>query len=605
MRQVFLVSAVAIASTLMGCSSPPDPGQVRFRVHATPPPDDALLSPLSDPRATAIELRDGKTDMVLARSRFDAVPAGMSPNIDLDLGSVPVSEPRDLRMLSVGAAGQQVLGLALSRDVSWGYGNQTDIVLELRRPLVFFGGNNKLLAQSPPSDPVFAPNQQIYTLLKDETKLRVLDPNAGNPLISQYDMQFDKAGGAASPVVAAAGSFDGQSLLLASRAGKLHVVDTLKLEDRGSVDLDATLPAQAIVIDPQDKAAVVLSYLKPPQSMGRVGRIVFLRDLGGLRSRTTDGSPLSIDVQSTVSSPVSPPIAAAYAPNGRIDILHSPPPLLNDQPDCTTLSGEGKSTLRSYDPQTGAQLELVSLPYTTAVAYNDQGERVLVQPCVQVPGAKRPGRVVVGADRIVLAAPGVADIAVVGSALVTVGAEDVTDDRSVTMRAAIRVLEPNTTVWRTSHFDLPTWTIPYRVTTGIPHAVSILLAPTDVLSYSIAVTPDRARALVLMRVQHRTFPSGRGVFVFRDTPTNEVCYMRWSGYMYHVVSVNLQSGSREQDYVVGVQNQTCRATFYNSAGTDTGFACFTACDPTDSNPYLIGYQDGYIPSAASVLFGRR
>jgi hypothetical protein len=75
--------------------------------------------------------------------------------------------------------------------------------------------------------------------------------------------------------------------------------------------------------------------------------------------------------------------------------------------------------------------------------------------------------------------------------------------------------------------------------------------------------------------------------------------------MYHVVSVNLQSGSREQDYVVGVQNQSCRATFYNdTTGADTGSACFSACAP-GSGPYLNGYQDGYIPSAASVLFGRR
>jgi hypothetical protein len=605
MRQVFFVSAVALASTLAACSSTPNPGQVRFRVHATPPPDDLLLSPLSDARASAIELRDGKTDQVLARSRFDAVPAGMSPNIDLDLGSVGVSEPRDLRMLAVGSGGQQVLGLALSRNVSWGYGSETDVVLELRRPLVFFGGSSRLLAPVAPPDPIFAPNLQLYSPLKDETKLRVLDPNAGNPLISQYDLQFDKVGGLASPVIAAAGTFDGQSLLVASRAGKLHVVDTLKLEDRGSIDLDPNLPAQAIVVDPQDQAAVVLSYLKPPQTTGRVGRIVFLRDLGGLRSRTTDGSPLAVDVQSTMAALVAPPVAAAYAPSGRVDILHSPPALLDGQPDCINLAGEGKSTLRTYDPQTGAQTELVSLPYTTAVAYNDKGERVLVQPCMQVPGANRPGRVVVGEGRIVLPAPGAADIAVVGSALVTVGSEDVKDERGVTMRAAVRVLEPNTTTWRTSHFDLPIWTIPFRITVGIPHAVSIVLAPTDVLSYGIAVTPDRARALVLLRVQHRTFPSARGLYVFDDDVAGVTCYLKWSGYTYHVASVNLQSGSREQDYVVGVQNQQCRATFYSdTSGNDLGTACFSACSPAAS-PYLNGYQDGYIPSAASVLFGRR
>jgi len=605
MRQVFLVSAVALASTLGGCASPVDPGQVRFRVHATPPPDDALLSPLTDPRASSIELRDGRSNALVGSSRFDALKSGEVPSLDLDLGGISVSEPRDLRMLALGTAGQQVLGLALSRNVSWGYGKETEVVLELRRPLVFFGGSGKLIAPVAPPMASFAPNQQIYTPLRDESKLRVIDPNAANPLISQYDLQFDKSGGLSSPVIAAAGTFDGQSLLVASQAGKLHVVDTLKLEDRGSIDLDPSLPAQSIVIDPQDRAAVLLSYLRPPQTTGRVGRILFVRDLGGLRSRTTDGSPLSLDVMSSSAAPLAPPIAATYAPSGRIEVLHAPPPLSTDQPDCVALAGDGKALLRSYDPMTGAQIEEISLPYTTAVTYNDKGERILVQPCTLVPGAMRPGRVVIGGDRIVLKAPGVTDIAVVGDALVTVGADDVVDDRSVNMRAAVRVLEPNTTDWRTSYFDLPIWTIPFNITGGVPHGVSIFLSPTDVMSYGIAVTPDRARALVLLRVQHRTYPTSRGVFIFRDDTASVTCYMKWSGYTYHVASVNLQSGSREQDYVVGVQNQSCRATFYNSTtGVDSGAACFSACSP-GSTPYLNGYQDGYIPSAASVLFGRR
>ena len=145
------------------------------------------------------------------------------------------------------------------------------------------------------------------------------------------------------------------------------------------------------------------------------------------------------------------------------------------------------------------------------------------------------------------------------------------------------MLEPNTTDWRTSYFDLPIWTIPFNITVGIPHGVSIFLAPTDVISYGIAVTPDRARALVLMRVQHRTYPTSRGVFIFDDDTANVTCYMKWSGYTYHVASVNLQSGSREQDYVVGVQNQSCRATFYNATtGVDSGSACFSACSPGSS-----------------------
>lgn len=590
---------------------------MRFRVHATPPPDDSALSPLTDPRVSAIELRDGQSDAVLARSRFDPTPAGTAPSIDLDLGKIDISQQRDLRMLAVGAAGQQVLGLALSRDVSWAFGEQKEIVLELRRPLVFFGGSNRLIAPVMPLDdsgnyaPSFAPNQQIYAPLKDEYKLRVIDPNSVNPLLSAYDRDFDSTGGALSPVTAAAGTFDGQSLLVASLAGKLHVVDTLKLEDQGSVALDPGIPAQSVIVDPRDRSATVLHYARPPQATGRVGRIVFFKDLGGLRARTGDGSPLTVQIDSTVSAPVGPPIAAAYAPSGTIDVVHAPPPLLLGQPDCAMLAGEGKASLRRYDPMTGALSDQISLPYTTSVAYTANGERVLVQPCTQVAGAMRPGRVVIqhkdgdtSADRV-LPAPGVADVAVVGNALIAVGAEDSADSAATTMRAAIRILEPNTNDWRTSYFDLPNWPIPWRITTGIPHALSIFFAPTDVMGYSIAVTPDRARALVLLRVQHRTYPTRRGVYVYDLTSPTRICYMKWSGYTYHVVSVNLQSGAREQDYVVGVQNQTCSSTFYNSTGSDLGMACIASCDPADTNPFLIGYQDGYIPSAASVLFGRR
>ena len=99
------------------------------------PPDDALLSPLTDPRASSIELRDGRSNVLVGSSRFDALKSGEVPSLDLDLGGISVSESRDLRMLALGTAGQQVLGLALSRNVAWGYGKETEVVLELRRPL--------------------------------------------------------------------------------------------------------------------------------------------------------------------------------------------------------------------------------------------------------------------------------------------------------------------------------------------------------------------------------------------------------------------------------------------------------------------------------------
>ena len=83
--------------------------------------------------------------------------------------------------------------------------------------------------------------------------------------------------------------------------------------------------------------------------------------------------------------------------------------------------------------------------------------------------------------------------------------------------------------------------------------------------------------------------------------------MQWSGYTYHVLLVNLQNGAREQDYLVGVQNRTCSSGWkcVNATCPDAGVACLSPCDPTDPDRYLIGYKDGYVPGAASVLFGRR
>ncbi|HMY58300.1 MAG TPA: hypothetical protein PK472_08600, partial [Pseudomonadota bacterium] len=122
----------------------------------------------------------------------------------------------------------------------------------------------------------------------------------------------------------------------------------------------------------------------------------------------------------------------------------------------------------------------------------------------------------------------------------------------------------------------------------------------DVNGYQLAVTPDRARALSLLRVQHKV----RGLFLTYLGSSNQYrCYIDWSGYSYHVALLNLQSGAREQDYIVGFQNQDCASRVYDSTNTYIG-TCLPACDPADPKPYLRGFQDGYVPSAASVLFGR-
>ncbi|HMY57339.1 MAG TPA: hypothetical protein PK472_03755, partial [Pseudomonadota bacterium] len=202
----------------LGCSqSAPNPGAVRFLVRATPAPDDTVLSPLRDLRVTALELRDARTDDSLARSRFDPPASSVtgSPMLPaLDLGSLQVSESRDLRLLALGAAGQQLLGMALTRDVSWKFGESKDITLELRRPLFFFSGSPKLVAPVPPTDPIFAPSRRIYEPLRDETKLRVIDPNSVTPLLSIYDRWIDPYNPSpgvtsAQPVSAAAGTYDG------------------------------------------------------------------------------------------------------------------------------------------------------------------------------------------------------------------------------------------------------------------------------------------------------------------------------------------------------------------------------------------------------------
>ncbi len=609
----FAVGLVGAAATLGagGCSTPLDPGAVSFVVRTTPAPDDQVLSPLLDPRVSAIELRDATHDDLLARTRFDPPQAGVAALTHLDLPPLMVSGPRDLRMLALGAAGQQVLGVALTRSAQWRFGEAQTVALELRRPLFFFGGGGaKLTPILNPQNSVFAPVRQLFAPLADETKLRVVDPNSVMPLLAAYDRKLDPTQ-ARPDVTAAAGTFDGQSLLVANFAGNLHVVDTLSLTDQRSVALPTAgvMLAQSIVVDSADSSAVVLLAPPSPPMVGQAGRVVFLRDLPGLRSGTSaDGDPVTVDIASTAQSPVGPPLSAAYAPDGLVDVVFARPPLQVGQPDCISLAGSGQAILRRYDPKTAMPREQLSVPYTTAVAYTGAGERVLVQPCVTPSGQARSGQVVIqrsGGDKI-LPAAGVADVAATRSTLIAVGRDDVADNPAANIHATVNILQASADKWSTSQFDLSPWLVPYRITldgSGNPYTSSldISFSPTDVLVYSIAVTPDRGRALALMRVQHKT----RGVFLSTAGSGSATvnCFVDWSGYTYHVLLINLQSGAREQDYLVGVQNQTCGSRSFDSQNKPLG-ACFTPCDPADANPYLIGYASGYIPSAASVLFGR-
>lgn len=595
----------------VGCSAPPpDTGSVRFLVRTTPAPDDVVLSPLRDVRVTALELRDARTDDLLSRGRFEpTTPAS------LNLGFVPVSETRDVRLLALGAAGQQLLGMALARDVSWRFGETQQVTLEMRRPLFFFGGGDKLVPLKVPPDPVFAPTRQLFTRLREETKLRVIDPNSVEPLLSMYDRQFDTYNPSpgvttAPPTSATAGTYDGQSLLLGNTLGKFHVVDTLRLEDQASFELPEFVshPPQAIVVDPLDRTAVVLQYAKGSKTEGKIGILSFVRNLPGLRSRLSrDGELLAVSIETKAASPIGQPLSAAYSLDGSVDVVFGKPPAQTGEPDCQTLGNGDVSVLRRYNPQTGEQLESRSLPYTVGVAYTAGGDQVLLQPCTTVPGANRPGRVVIAksSGQKVLSAPGVVAMSTIGSALVGVGRDDGVDSPTLAAKARIYVLEAGAEKWSASDFDLAAWQIPYRITVsadGKPYvsSVDIAMSPTDAMGYALAVTPDRARALSLVRVQHKV----RGLFISLLGSSNQYrCFMDFSGYSYHVVLLNLQSGAREQDYIVGVQNQDCASRVYDSNNNYVG-TCLPACDPLDPQPYLLGFAQGYAPVAASVLFGR-
>jgi hypothetical protein len=430
------------------------------------------------------------------------------------------------------------------------------------------------------------------------------------PLLAAYDRQLDSSQ-VTQDVTAAVGTFDGQSLLVANAAGNLHIVDTLSLVDQRGIALPTAggMLAKQLLVDSADSAAVVLLAPANPPPVGLSGRLLFLRKLAALRSaQSPDGDPLAVDINSTLQSPVGPPLSAVFAPDGLVDVIFAKPPLQVGQPDCTTLAGSGQALLRRYDPQTGMPREQQSLPYTTAVAYTAAGERVLVQPCVTPAGSNRSGQIVIqraGGDKL-LPAAGVADVAATRSALIAVGRDDQPDNPATTMHATVNILQANADKWSTSQFDLSPWLVPYRITldgSGNPYTSSldVSFSPTDVLVYSIAVTPDRGRALALMRVQHKT----RGVFLSTagSGAATVNCFVDWSGYTYHVLLINLQSGAREQDYLVGVQNQSCGSRSFDVNNKLIG-ACFTPCDPSDPQPYLMGYASGYVPSAASVLFGR-
>lgn len=622
-----LLGAGVVLLAAAGCGQP-DPGQVRLLVSG---PADETLSPLKDPRLSALELRDARTGEVLGSAQ---VQGALQPSATLALPDLPVGAQRDLQLLAKGAAGQ-VLGLAVQNSVDLSYGQSKDVVLSLRRPLFFFGGGPTLLPAIPTKPDElglrYAMQQQLATELREDpvaltpwqwkARLTTVDPNAGLPLLPKFDSgkpvpRYTRALPLPTPVITSAGSNDGLSLLALTPGNppQLHIIDTngLTLQASYPVPMTMTTP-RAIVVEPQDRWAALLYYDLPAPTVGRVGSVVLLRNLKALRARsTTTVDAVTIDLSSTMQSPLGVPLSAAVTPDGQLDVVFGQSPLEANQPDCTKLSMGTPSVLRRYDPQSGAQKDQRSLPYTSTISYTQAGDRVLVQPCALYDAMKPLDRLgVVQIDRVGeggtlrLWAPGTLAVAPVGqpAALVAVGRDNTqpSQDAQNAALGAVRVLEPGRTDWSTtSTFALPNWTIPYVVTTKkdmtpLPDVVNIQLAARDMSAYQVVVTPDRARALAAARISYNS------VDVFVDTtPAGNYCLVSWSGYGYAVMLLNLQTGAREQLWTLGLQNIKCDSRSVTSGGTQTGTGCFGDCDSS-----LRGYQDGYAPSGISAIFGGR
>ena len=140
------------------------PIRVRFVFGAGHPGAGRWCYRRCDLRVTALELPGCAHRRLAGSSRFDPPASSVtgSPMLPaLDLGSFAGVRIARSAAFGPGRGGQQLLGMALTRDVSWKFGESKDITLELRRPLFFFSGSPKLVAPVPPTDPIFAPSRRI------------------------------------------------------------------------------------------------------------------------------------------------------------------------------------------------------------------------------------------------------------------------------------------------------------------------------------------------------------------------------------------------------------------------------------------------------------
>lgn len=611
------ILGTVLCAGLFACGQP-DPGAVHFRVSA---PSDPALSPLADARVTSLEIRDAR-DTVLGRTRYPATDAG---TMEVSLGPVPVGAARDLRLLALGPGGLQVLGLGVTREVAITFGQTPTVSFDLRRPLLFFGGRALSPGTIAPDFPELSPGRYLYAPLADATLLRVVDPNSGSPLLTDYHLRVDPttAGGVTTspPISAAVGTGDGKSLVLATTQGILHIVDSLQLKDAGSTTLPA-LPVQAMFVGPRDKQMAILHYAPGGAPAG--GKITFVADLQKLRQSPSQNGLLSVDVDPASVAKYGPPLGAAFAPDGMVDVVLGKPLLGAAKTDCTTL-GDGTSLLLRYDPKTGQpQSAGAPLPYTTAIVYTAGGVRVLAQPCATA--GKRAGRVVLtrsGGDQV-LAAPGTADLGLVdgGTTLVAPGRSDVADSTAGVAQGVIRVLPAGATDWTVvGSYELPYWQVPSIVTTSggmpLPSSTNIVFAPRDLHIYRAAATPDRSRALLAARLLHSEKGMVQDVYLgsyTNGTIATFACLVDLDAFTYHLFLANLQTGAREQDWVVGMQMISCDSTLYDTHDGDSSVwtvvrkGCYADCrySPTGKptvEGYLPRFQAGYIPVATSALFG--
>lgn len=598
-----LLVAVALA-LCPGCGGQsPSPGELTIQLHATPPPDDQLLSPLRDPSVIAFELRDGQTDELLGRSLVQpAENGGVTPSApgvrSIDIGRITPWGTRDLKFLALGPSGQ-MLGQALSKNVVWNTGESTTALLELRRPLFMLGGGLKLVAPLPPPNPIFAPGRKVLTdALQDESLLRVFDQNLVSPLLSAYDQKLD------APILTVAGTHDGLNIMTVSSSGRLHIIDTLRMTVAFQTQLDngALLPQQ-FEISKDDSSAILAFY--DPHNQNSDSALIFIFDLFGLRnSMKLTGKEKTFKFKSNTVP--GPPISITYAPDGLVDILFSTPPIRDGQPDCTILDGQAKTLLNRYDPTTGMLVRSEMLPYTSGLTYSLDKERVLVQPCVTVAGSVRPGQVIVErtTGQFVLPAPGVTNVLLSGQTINVIGRDNSSSVPQFEARGAVRKLLSGANTWTSSLYSLPSFPIPYRITLTADNkpyssSIDINIAPSDLVVYRSVVAPDGVRAFALSRTEHRV----KGLFLTYLGSSNQYrCYLDYFAYIYGYTLINLQSGVPELILPVGIKTISCDSRVYDSVNTPIG-TCLPACDPTDPNPYQRNFQNGYIPYGIDPVFG--